>query len=136
MLLPPPPDVRRYHRVSRLTRLRDMCDMSCWGDLFLVASLSYLGPAVAELLDWSWLSRTSSCTPTLNTDRIPRVSSGISQLGGPALVGSGGLPIMHCAPNLLSKIGIDVRNRRLCDLLQGRIQDFPSKVRSIGTLHS
>ena len=39
-------------------------------------------------------------------------------------VGSGGLPIMHCAPNILSKIGIDVRNSRLCDLLQGQIQDF------------
>ena len=41
-------------------------------------------------------------------------------------VGSGGLPIMHCAPNrpILSKIGIDVQNPRLCDLLQGRIQDF------------
>ena len=39
-------------------------------------------------------------------------------------VGSGGLPIMHCAPKILSKIGIDVRNPRLCDPLQGRIKDF------------
>ena len=38
-------------------------------------------------------------------------------------VGSGGLPIMHCAPNILSKIVIDVQNPPLCDLLQGRIQD-------------
>ena len=42
-------------------------------------------------------------------------------------VGSGGLHIMHCAPNTLLKI---VGNHRLCGLLQGRIQDFPLKVRS------
>ena len=32
-------------------------------------------------------------------------------------------PIMYCTPNILSKIGIDVRNP-LCDLLQGRRRDF------------
>ena len=31
---------------------------------------------------------------------------------------------MHSVPNILSKIGIDVRNPWLCDPLQGRIQDF------------
>ena len=39
-------------------------------------------------------------------------------------VGSGALPIMHCAPIILSKIGINVWNPGLCALLQGRIQGF------------
>ena len=45
-----------------------------------------------------------------------------TELIGPVV--SGGLPIMHCAPNILSEIGIYAQNPRLCDLLQGRIQDF------------
>ena len=35
-----------------------------------------------------------------------------------------------CTKYMLSKIGIDAWNPWLCDLLQERIQDFPSKVRS------
>ena len=36
-------------------------------------------------------------------------------------VGSGGLPIMNCAPNILSKIGIDVQNIRYCHLSSVRL---------------
>ena len=51
---------------------------------------------------------------------------------------------MHCVPNILSKIGIDVQNRQLCDLLQGQILDFDWGARcmlihlrcALGTLHS
>ena len=69
----------------------------------------------------------AASVPLCSHPRIHEVGGGgggcaSTDLIGP--VGSGGLPIMHCAPNILSKIGIEVRNSRLCDLLQGRVQDF------------